>query len=83
MVLVSQRRAKEGHDAVPHDLIDRALVAVYGLHQPLEHGVEQLARLLGIPLGDQLHRTLEVGEKDRDLLALSFEGSLGGEDLLS
>ena len=28
------------------------------------------------------HRALEVGEEHGDLLALAFEGALGGEDLL-
>ena len=45
-------------------------------------GSRSLARLLGIAVGEQLHRALEVGEEDRDLLALAFEGGLGGEDLL-
>src|SRR5262249_35757099 len=32
--------------------------------------------------GEQLHRALEVGEQDRDLLPFALEGALGGEDLL-
>ena len=48
----------------------------------LEDGVEELARLLGVAVGEQLHRALEVGEEDRHLLALAFERGLGGEDLL-
>ena len=40
------------------------------------------ARLLGIAVGEQLHRALEVGEQDRDLLALAFEGAARGEDPL-
>jgi hypothetical protein len=58
------------------------LVAVDGLHHVLEHGVENLPRLLGITVGEQLHRALEVGEEYGDLLALTLEGGLGGEDLL-
>ena len=80
VVLVGERRAEERHDAVAHDLVDRALVAVDGLHHPLEHRVEELPRLLGVAVGEQLHRALEVGEEDRDLLALAFEGGLGVED---
>ena len=53
-----------------------------GLHHPLEHGVEELPRLLGVAVGEQFHRALEVGEEHRHLLALALEGSLGGEDLL-
>jgi hypothetical protein len=33
-------------------------------------------------VSEQLHRALEVGEEDGDLLALAFQGGLGGEDLL-
>ena len=81
VVLVGQRRAEERHDPVAHDLVHRALVAVDGLHHPLEHRVEELPRLLGVTVGQQLHRALQVGEEDRDLFALAFKGALGGEDL--
>ena len=37
---------------------------------------------LRVALGEQLHRALEVGEEDRDLLALALQGSLGGENLV-
>ena len=82
VVLVGERRAEQRHDPVAHDLVDGALVAVDGLHHVLEHRVEELARLLGIAVGEQLHRALEVGEEDGDLLALALQGRLGGEDLL-
>ena len=82
VVLVGERRAEERHDPVAHHLVDGALVAVDGLHHPFEHRVEELARLLGVAVGEQLHRALEVGEEHGDLLALAFEGGLGGEDLL-
>ena len=52
------------------------------VHHEREDGIENLARLLGIAIGEQLHRALEIGEEHRDLLALAFEGGLGGEDLL-
>ena len=82
MVLVGERRAEQRHDPVAHHLVDGALVAVDGLHHALEHGIEELARLLGIAVGEQLHRALEVGEEHGDLLALAFERGLRGEDLL-
>ena len=82
MVLVGERRAEERHDPVAHDLVDGALVAVDGLHHALEHRVEELARFLGIAVGEQLHRALEVGEEHRDLLALALQRGLRGEDLL-
>jgi hypothetical protein len=52
------------------------------LHHTFDYGVEELAGLLGISVGEQLHRALEVGEENRDLLALAFESRLGSEDLL-
>ena len=76
------RRAKQRHDAIAHHLVDGALVAVHGLHHAFEHRVEELAGLLGVAVGQQLHRALQVGKEHGHLLALAFEGSLGGEDLL-
>ena len=76
VVLVGERRAEEGHDAVAHHLVDGAFVAVDGLHHSLEHRVEELARLLGIAVGEQLHGALEVGEEHGDLLALAFQSRL-------
>src|SRR6266568_1868866 len=44
------------------------------------HGVENRAGLFGIAIGQELHRSLEIREENRHLLALAFEGALGGED---
>jgi hypothetical protein len=59
-----------------------ALVAVHRLHHAFEDGVEQRARLFRVAVGEQLHRALEVGEEDRDLLALTLERRFGRQDLL-
>jgi hypothetical protein len=53
-----------------------------GLHHQCQHRIEKLACFLGISVGEQLHRPLEVGEENGDLLALAFESRLGGENLL-
>ena len=82
VILMGERRAEQRHDPIAHHLVHRALVAVDGLHHALEHRVEELARLFGVAVGEQLHRALEIGEEDGDLLALAFEGGLGREDLL-
>jgi hypothetical protein len=63
-------------------LVDDTLVPVHRLDHPFEDRVEELARLLRVAVGQQLHRALKVGEEDRDLLALALEGGLRGEDLL-
>jgi hypothetical protein len=62
MVLVGQRRAEERHDAVTHDLVHGPLVAVDGPHHELEDRVEELASFLGITVGEELHRALEVSK---------------------
>ena len=74
---------KQRHDAIAHDLVDRAFILVDGRHHAVEHRIKQLPRLFWIALGQQLHGPLEVSEEHRDLLALAFQGSAGGEDLLS
>src|SRR5215468_7598670 len=70
MVLVGDGRAEERHDAVAHDLVHRALEAVDRLHHSLEHGIEDLPRLLGIA----------IGEEYCHLLALALERSPGEEN---
>jgi len=82
VILVGQRRPEERHDPVAHHLIHGALVAVDGLHHVLEDGVENLAGLLGITVGQQLHRSFQVGEQHGHLFALALERGLGREDLL-
>jgi hypothetical protein len=82
VVFVGERHAEERHDPVAHDLVHRPLVAVDGLHHPLEHGIEELAGLFGIAIREELHRAFEVGEENGHLLPLAFQGSLGREDLL-
>jgi hypothetical protein len=82
VILMGDGRSKERHDPVAHHLVDRALVGMDGLDHALEDGVEKPPRLLGVPIGKQLHRAFQVGEEDRHLLPLALEGALGGEDLL-
>ena len=82
VILVGQRRAEEGHDPVAHDLVHGALVAVDSFHHPLEDRIEQLPRLLGIAVGEQLHRALEISEEHGHLLPFAFERALGGQDSL-
>jgi len=76
VILVGQRCAEESHDAVAHHLVHPALVTVHRSHHQFEHRVEDLACFLGIAVGEQLHRALEVGEQDRDLLPLAFQRRL-------
>jgi hypothetical protein len=82
VVLMRQRRPKQRHNAVAHDLIDGAFILVHGRHHAVEHRIEQLPRLLWVTFGQQLHGPLEVGEEHRDLLAFAFQGAFGVQDFL-
>jgi hypothetical protein len=48
----------------------------------LEHGIEELPRLFGIAICQELHRALQVGKEDGDLLSLAFQSRLGDENFL-
>jgi hypothetical protein len=56
---------------------------VDGLHHPLEDGVEDSARFLGVPVGEEFHRALQVSEEHRHLLTLTLQRSLGVDDSFS
>jgi hypothetical protein len=82
VILMRDWSTEERHNAIAHDLVHRTFILVDGSHHAVEHRIEQVPRLLGVALGQQLHRPLEVGEEYRDLLALAFQGAAGGEDFL-
>ncbi len=82
VVLVSDRRAEERHDAVAGVLVHRAFEAVHTLGQDLEEALQDAVPLFGIELRGELHRALHVGEHHRHLLALSLERRLALQDLL-
>jgi len=73
MVFGGDRRAEQRHDPVAHDLAHRAAILVDGLAHVLQHRVEQRACFLRIATGDDVHRTLEVGEQHRHELALALD----------
>jgi hypothetical protein len=79
---VRQGRTEERHDAVAHHLVHGAFVAVDRFHHALENGIEQPASFLGVAIGQELHRGLEVGEEHGDLLALADHGGARGQDLV-
>jgi len=49
---------------------------------PLLVTVKDAMRSSESRVGEQLHRALQIGEEDRDLLALTLKCGLRGEDLL-
>jgi hypothetical protein len=81
VVFVRKWSAEDGHDAVAHHLVHRALVPVNRIHHLFEHRIEQLAGVLRVPVREQLHGALHVREQNRHLLALAFEGAARCQDL--
>ena len=79
VVLGGDRRAEQRHDAVAHDLAHRAAVLLDGFAHVLEYWVEQRARFLRIAIGDEFHRSFEVGEENGDELSFAFDGGGGGD----
>jgi hypothetical protein len=39
VILMRQRRPKQGHDAITHHLVDSAFVLVHSLHHAVEHWI--------------------------------------------
>ena len=68
-------------DPVAGRLVHGALEVMDGLHHVFEDGIEEFTRLLWVALGQQLHRTFEIGEEHRHLLAFAFERSPGVQDI--
>jgi hypothetical protein len=56
-----------------------ALVSVKRFHHVLEDRVEQVPGLLGIAVGERLHRSFQVGELHRHWRAPAFENALGSQ----
>ena len=54
MVLPGDRRAEQRHDAVAHDLAHGAAEFLDGVAHVLQRRIEQLARFLGVAIGDEL-----------------------------
>src|SRR5262245_17967966 len=82
MILMRERCAKERHDSVAHQLIDRALIAVDCLDHAVNHRLEEFLRILGIKVGKQFHRAIDVSEQHGDLLALTLECYPRGQNLV-
>jgi hypothetical protein len=69
MILVRDRRPEQGHDAVARCLAHRPFVAMHGVHHYLDRAVKKPLGLLDIQCLNELGRTLDISEKDRDLRA--------------
>src|SRR5204863_1711655 len=83
MILMSDRRPEEGHNPVAHDPIYSPLVTMDGFEHAFEHRVDKLLSGLGVVVGKNFHRPLDVGEKHGDLLAFSLKRGPCGQDFIS
>jgi hypothetical protein len=82
VVLVGERGAEEGHEAIAEELVDRALVAMHLGEGGLEEGVdEDVHPLRPEPLGERSGPN-QIAEAHGDSLALAFQRVPGGEDPL-
>src|SRR5262245_16392822 len=81
-VLMGDRRPEQRHHAIAGVLVDGALKPVHLGGDALEAAVDDLVHLFRVELLGNGRETREVGEKDRNLATLAFEGAAGGEDLL-
>jgi hypothetical protein len=83
VILMGKRSPKQGHDSITQNLVHGSLVSVNRLHHRVQDRVQKPSSLFGIESCQQFHGTLDVGEEDGDLFALTFQGRPGLEDLLS
>ncbi|MGD8476897.1 MAG: hypothetical protein PVI98_07105 [Burkholderiales bacterium] len=56
---------------------------MHRIHHVPEHRIEDGARFFRIAIGQQFHRSGQIGKQDRDLLAFTFKGSARAEDLVA
>jgi hypothetical protein len=77
VILMRNRRSKQGHNAIAHDLVHGPLIAMHGRHHALQHRVEQLPRLLRVAVGQEFHGAFEIGKQHRNLLAFAGQCSAG------
>ena len=82
MVFMRNRCTEQGHDAVAGVLIDRAFEAMHAFGQDREEAIENVMPLHGIELLGEFHRAFDIGEQQRDLLALAFKCGLRLQDLV-
>ena len=73
VVLVRNRRTEQGHDPVALHPVDGALVAADGVDHRVERRTQPQFRFFRVEVLDQIRRTLDVSEQNRDLLALTFK----------
>lgn len=65
MALMGERCSKDRHHPVAYHSVDGAFIVVHGCHHGLQDWVKELARLLGVSVGQQLQRPLQISPWER------------------
>jgi hypothetical protein len=74
VIFQCHRRAKDGHDAVPGELVDRAAVALHHRRSAIYQAEHDLAQRLRPDGCGDVHRVHHVGEQDGHQFVLSRLG---------
>jgi hypothetical protein len=83
VVLVGDRSAKQGHNAIAQHLIDGALKAVHCCHHVLEGGIEELLGGFWVEATDELGGVFDIGKEHRYLFAFTSKSNTRGKDFVS
>ena len=75
MVLVRDRSAEQGHDAVAGELVDGALIAVDAPGEDVEAAIHDGVDGLRIETLSERTEAYDIGEENRDELPLTFKGA--------
>jgi hypothetical protein len=78
VVFLRHRGAEEGHDPVTGELVDRASEAPHAFGEDLGEAADDPGPRLRVEALLEIHEALDVGEQDRELLALALRLGGGG-----
>jgi hypothetical protein len=78
VVFLRHRGAEEGHDPVTGELVDRAPEAPHAFGEDLGEAADDPGPRLRVEALLEIHGALDVGEQDRELLALALRLGGGG-----
>ena len=83
MILVSNGRPEQRHNAVAQHLVHRPFVAVHALHHETKHRVQKLLGNFRVEILDQLSRVFDVSKQYGDVLPFAFEATAGSKDFFA
>ena len=73
VIFMRYRRTEQRHDVIAGELVDRALEPMHAGGGDLEEILDDAKPLSGIEPFGEVHRALDIGEQDGDVLALAFQ----------